>query len=112
MRYLLGVDLGGSSVKATLLSEQGQTAATASEEYLTYYPRDRWAEHNPEELYAAFCKVTRRLLAECGVPKGEIIALAVSAASQSGIYLDENDQVHSQCYLLGGYARHGVCAGV
>lgn len=37
MRYLLGVDLGGSSVKATLLSEQGQTAATASEEYLTYY---------------------------------------------------------------------------
>lgn len=54
MRYLLGVDLGGSSVKATLLSEQGQTAATASEEYLTYYPRDRWAEHNPEELYAAF----------------------------------------------------------
>lgn len=93
MRYLLGVDLGGSSVKATLLSEQGQTAATASEEYLTYYPRDRWAEHNPEELYAAFCKVTRRLLAECGVPKEEIIALAVSAASQSGIYLDENDQV-------------------
>lgn len=93
MRYLLGVDHGGSSVKATLLSEVGQTVATATEEYKTIYPRDRWAEHDPDELYAAFCKVTKRLLAACGIPAQEITALAISAASQSGIYLDEKDQV-------------------
>ena len=93
MRYLLGVDHGGSSVKATLLSEAGQTVATATEEYKTYYPQDRWAEHNPEELYAAFCKVTKRLIATCGVPSNEIVGLAVSAASQSGVYLDADDRV-------------------
>jgi xylulokinase len=93
MRYLLGVDHGGSSVKATLLSEEGQTVATAVEEYRTYYPQDRWAEHNPDELYAAFCRVTKRLVAVCGVPADQIVGLAISAASQSGVYLDENDQV-------------------
>lgn len=93
MRYLLGVDHGGSSVKATLLSEAGQTVATATEEYKTLYPRERWAEHDPEELYAAFCKVTKRLLASCEIPAEQITALAISAASQSGIYLDENDNV-------------------
>lgn len=93
MRYLLGVDHGGSSVKATLLSEEGKTVATATEEYKTYYPQDRWAEHDPDELYAAFCKVTKRLIATCGVPADDIVGLAISAASQSGIYMDENDKV-------------------
>jgi xylulokinase len=93
MRYLLGVDHGGSSVKATLLNEQGISVATAIEEYKTYYPHDRWAEHDPEELYVAFCKVTNKLIAGCSVPTDQITALAVSAASQSGIYLDENDEV-------------------
>jgi xylulokinase len=93
MRYLLGVDHGGSAVKATLLSEEGKTLATATEEYKTYYPKDRWAEHDPDELYSAFCKVTRRLIATCGVPADEIVGLAISSASQSGIYLDENDKV-------------------
>ncbi len=93
MRYLLGVDHGGSSVKATLLNEAGQTVVTATEEYKTLYPRERWAEHDPDALYAAFCTVTKRLLATCGVPADQITALAISAASQSGIYLDENDKV-------------------
>lgn len=93
MKYLLGVDHGGSSVKATILDGSGKTVATAIEEYKTYYPADRWAEHDPDELYAAFCKVTKRIIAESGIPADEIAAMAISAASQSGIYLDENDKV-------------------
>ena len=46
MKYLLGVDFGGSSSKATLLREDGVVAATASREYPTYYPENGWAEQD------------------------------------------------------------------
>ena len=49
MKYLLGVDFGGSSSKATLLREDGVVAATASREYPTYYPENGWAEQDAED---------------------------------------------------------------
>ena len=53
MKYLLGVDFGGSSSKATLLREDGVVAATASREYPTYYPENGWAEQDAEDSYNA-----------------------------------------------------------
>mgnify|MGYP000583767459 CR=1 FL=1 len=38
-QYVLGVDIGSSSVKLTLLSRQGAIAATAGCEYPTSYPQ-------------------------------------------------------------------------
>lgn len=92
MKYLLGVDYGGSAVKATLLTPEGKTFAMATEEYTTYYPHERWAEHDPIELYDVFCKVCKSLLAKAAIPADEIYALAISAGSQSGVCLDENDK--------------------
>ena len=53
MKYLLGVDFGGSSSKATLLGEDGRVVATASREYPTYYPQNGWAEQDPDDSYTA-----------------------------------------------------------
>ena len=36
MKYLLGVDFGGSSSKATLLGEDGKVYGTSSVEYPTF----------------------------------------------------------------------------
>lgn len=38
MKYLIGVDFGGGSSKATLLREDGFIVATATKEYPTLYP--------------------------------------------------------------------------
>ena len=37
MKYVLGIDFGGGSSKALLLSESGEIAAEASVEYPTYF---------------------------------------------------------------------------
>lgn len=93
MEYLLGVDYGGSAVKATLLDKNGCTCTMALEEYTTYYPRESWAEHDPEELYRVFCKVSRRILSTPGLCPEDVVALAISAGSQSAVYLDAHDRV-------------------
>jgi len=49
MSFILGIDLGTSSVKALLVSEGGEIVASSSEEYPTYSPHPTWAEQDPEE---------------------------------------------------------------
>ena len=88
-RYLLGVDFGGGAAKATLLTGTGVTAATASVEYPTYYPQNGWTEQSPEELFEGFVKIVREILAS-GIDPEDIEVLAISAASQTGVYLDES----------------------
>ncbi len=92
MKYLLGVDFGGSSSKATLLGENGYVHATSVQEYPTYYPQSGWAEQNPEDSWAAFVKNTRTLLAESGVKPEDIAAISLDAATHTAVLLDENDR--------------------
>ena len=88
MQYLLGVDFGGSSSKATLLREDGTVAATKSREYPTYYPHNGWAEQDPEDSYGAFVGNVRDLLRETGIRPEDIAALAVDAATHTAVLLD------------------------
>ena len=93
MRYTLGVDFGGSGVKGTLLCETGSLAAVASTEYPMFFPKDGWSEQDPEQLYEAFCKITRDIVKRSGAEIEDIAAVAISSASMTGVYLDEEDKV-------------------
>ena len=92
MRYLLGVDFGGSSSKATLLGEDGRVAATATCEYPTYYPQSGWAEQNPEDSWNAFVSNVRELLEKSGAAPEDIAAVALDAATHTAVLLDEQDR--------------------
>ena len=60
MKYLLGVDFGGSSSKATLLGEDGRVYAEASREYPTYYPENGWAQQDMEDSWRALTENIHR----------------------------------------------------
>ena len=92
MRYLLGVDFGGSSSKATLLGEDGRVAATATCENPTYYPQSGWAEQNPEDSWNAFVSNVRELLEKSGVAPEDIAAVALDAATHTAVLLDAQDR--------------------
>lgn len=92
MRYLLGVDFGGSSSKATLLGEDGRVTATTTCEYPTYYPQSGWAEQNPEDSWNAFVSNVRELLEKSGAAPEDIAAVALDAATHTAVLLDEQDR--------------------
>lgn len=92
MRYLLGVDFGGSSSKATLLGEDGRVYATASQEYATYYPQNGWAEQDAQDSYNAMCANVQDILKTSGVNPADIAALALDAATHTAVLLGEDDQ--------------------
>ena len=68
--YVLGVDFGGGSGKATLINEKGEAVAMATAEYPTFYGENGKAEQNPLDWYAAACKNIRAVL--CGIKAEEV----------------------------------------
>lgn len=93
MKYLIGVDFGGGASKATLLREDGKIAATASKEYPTFYPRNGWAEQDPEDSYQAFIENVRTILKKASVSPEDIQCICLDAATHTAVLLDEEDRV-------------------
>jgi xylulokinase len=92
MKYLLGVDFGGSSSKATLLREDGAVVATASKEYSTYYPQNGWAEQDPDDSYHALIGNIRELLETTQIKPEDVAALALDAATHTAVLLGADDR--------------------
>lgn len=81
-RYLLGLDIGSSSVKASLVdSETGQSVASAnspSEEMPMIAKRAGWAEQDPEMWWEHVIKSTKACLQKSGINANEVTAIGIS----------------------------------
>ncbi len=93
MKYLLGIDFGGGSSKATLLCEDGTITATASCEYKTLYPQFGYAEQNPKDWVDATCHNIKSVLSKSGVSPYDICALSLDAATHTAVIMDEDFNV-------------------
>lgn len=90
MKYLLGIDFGGGSSKATLLRTDGQITAENTVEYPTYYPNLGWCEQSPADWEGALIENIRALLTKSGIDANDILAVAIDSATHTAVLCDEN----------------------
>ena len=90
MKYLLGVDFGGGSTKATLIDTTGNIVAENVIEYPTYYPQLGWCEQSPEDWGVAFAENVKGVLEKSGIDAGDILALAIDSATHTWVMCDED----------------------
>ena len=60
-KYLLGIDIGTSAVKAAVFDFSGSLIADSLESYPTFYPQPRFAEQDPDEWWAAVCRAVKSI---------------------------------------------------
>lgn len=89
MKYLLGVDFGGGSTKATLIDTTGTIVAEHVVEYPTYYPKLGWCEQSPEDWNQAFSENVKGLLEKSKIDAQDILALAIDSATHTWVMCDE-----------------------
>lgn len=87
-RLLLGVDLGGSSSKATLINSHGTVLATASREYPAYSPKPGWLEQDADDLFDAVIANIKACIEKAGIDGGTVSALAIDAATHMAVLCD------------------------
>lgn len=95
--YLLGYDIGSSSVKASLVDvETGKCAASA------FFPRTEaailairpgWAEQSPKDWWANLKLATGAVLAESGVSAERIAAIGISYQMHGLVCVDKEQRV-------------------
>jgi ribulokinase len=100
MSYLLGIDYGTGGAKATIIDSEGQELAYAFEEYpiLTQFPG--WSEHNPDNYWAAACRLIRKVIKESKVDSRDIKGVAVSSALPSLVMVDKDHNPVQNAYNL------------
>ncbi len=87
MSYLLGIDVGTSSLKAVLFdAERAQIVALASEEYPVQHPAPDAAEQQPDQWWEAARRSVGRLLE--GVDRARVGAIGLSGQMHGTVLLD------------------------
>src|SRR5687767_9894528 len=96
-RYLLGYDLGSSSVKVSLVdADSGKTVASAqspAEEMAMLAVKPGWAEQDPEMWWEHALKSTKTCLQKSGVQPAEIAAIGISYQMHGLVCVDKNQDV-------------------
>ena len=95
--YLLGYDIGSSSVKGSLVDAQsGRCVAQAfypPHEAPISSPRQGWAEQNPSDWWHYTCHVTRELLQQSHATGRDISAIGISYQMHGLVCVDDRQQV-------------------
>ncbi len=82
--YLLGLDLGTSSLKAVLLTPEGKVVGQGHADYLISRPHPGWAEQDPE----AWWQACRTAISETLPERGEMIAVGLSGQMHGIVLID------------------------
>ncbi len=88
MAYLMGIDLGTSSLKTLVADEKGHVVAQASQAYQFDSPHGGYSEQDPEVWWNACVKTIRACLAGGAVKADEIKALSFSGQMHGAVLLD------------------------
>ncbi len=97
MQYLLGLDVGSSSVKASLVSEEtGQTVAQdfmPKQEMPIVAHQAGWAEQNPEDWYENMKLAIANCLHEAQVGAKDVSAIGISYQMHGLVVVDKEQTV-------------------
>ena len=90
MKYFIGLDIGTSSTKALLISEN-RIIASVSKDYPVYYPEPGWSEQNPSDWLSASLSALEEVTE--GIDKSQVSAISFSGQMHGLVALDKNDEV-------------------
>ena len=87
--YLLGIDVGTTSVKAVIFDEGGRRISKAVEEYSLETPKPDFVELDPEVYWRSCVNAVRRAVGKAG-ERDEVKAISVSSQGETLIALDDS----------------------
>ena len=88
MGYVLGIDIGTSSCKATLVDAAGSSFTASSDPYAIIAPRPDWAEQDPEAWRHGAAQSIARVCESGHVASRQISAIGLSGQMHSAVLLD------------------------
>lgn len=107
--YLMGIDIGTSACKVAVFGTDGVVAAAVSKEYPVYYPKEGFAEQNPNEWWTAVCFAVQAVFASGRIKAGDIAGIGVDGQSWSAIAIDKSGEVLANTPIWMDTRAQAIC---
>jgi xylulokinase len=91
--YFLGIDLGTSSVKVVAMNTSGIIDGEAAADYPLSYPREGWAEQDPEDWWQGTVSAIKSLMAGAHIGPDQITSIGFSGQMHGLVALDQDHRV-------------------
>ena len=88
MEYVMGIDLGTSSVKAVLMNPMGRTAAVAQKGYEVEIPQAGYAQQDPQIWWERTRTVIGNVIESAGISPRQVRAVGFSGQMHGLVALD------------------------
>lgn len=83
--YLMGIDLGTSSVKTLILNSKGKVVSLAAQEYGIDHPRPGWAEQDPHVWVDAARRTMWQAFQQSGVKARQIAGIGIAGQMHGAV---------------------------
>lgn len=93
MAYVIGFDLGTSSLKGILMNKMGVVIDTLSYSYPILMPKTGFSEQNPEEWINACQRIIRQLIEKYPNLKQDLMGISFSGQMHSLVVLNKNKEI-------------------
>ena len=107
---LMGIDIGTSACKVTLFNRRGTPVAAASETYATDYPKQGWAEQNPDDWWTAVCKALKSIWNESSINPASVAGVGIDGQSWAAVAVDKDGGVLCPSPLWMDTRAADICA--
>lgn len=91
MTYLIGIDLGTSSIKAAVVAVQTRRIlAVAAREYPIQHPQPLAAEQSPDDWWGATILTVREVFSDSGIDPTDVCGIGIDGQMHGTVCLDAN----------------------
>lgn len=87
-KYLLGLDVGTTGVKAMVVGTDGEIISSGYREYPCVYPNANWVEQSASKVVQSTFEACKEAVSKCSYP---IEAVSISAQRATFAFVDENN---------------------
>ncbi len=89
-KYIMALDQGTTSSRAILFDKEGNVVATSQKEFTQFYPKVRWVEHNPMEIWGSQSGVMREVLETNSIRPEEVCAIGITNQRETTIVWEKS----------------------
>lgn len=109
MSYVLGLDLGTSSLKGLLVDQVGQVIASASADYPLIHLKSGYSEQNPQEWLDACVKIFEKLSLEVADFQARLEGISFSGQMHGLVLVDADGKVLRNAILWNDVRNSAEC---
>jgi glycerol kinase len=86
--YILSIDQGTTSSRAIIFDHDGNVVSVAQQEFMQYYPKPGWVEHDPNEIWATTMGVIADAMARGNIKRSQISAIGITNQRETTVIWD------------------------